>query len=104
MKGTVLEMKKCPYMKLKSNVDIHIIQFDKVVCVSTANHNYSITIETVANKYNFSLSNPVAAMILDEYEGWVEKISKGEHAVCFNFNKVADIIIKNLDHMATWEN
>ena len=89
---------KCPYIKLKSDVYIHIIQFDKVVCVSTANHNYSITIETVANKYNFSLSNPVADMILDEYEGWVEKIAKGEHAVCFNFNRVADRIIKNLDY------
>ena len=95
MKGTILEM-KCPYIKLKSDVDIHIIQFDKVVCVSTANHNYSITIETVTNKYNFSLSNPVASMILDEYEGWVEKIARGEHAVCFNFNRVEDIIIKNL--------
>lgn len=91
-------------ISVQSNVDIHIIQFDKVVCVSTANHNYSIMIETVANKYNFSLSNPVAAMILDEYEGWVEKIAKGEQAVCFNFNRVADRIIKNLDYMATWDN
>lgn len=95
---------KCLYIKFQSNVDIHIIQFDKVVCVSTANHNYSITIETVANTYNFSLSNPVAAMILDEYEVWVEKIAKGEHAVCFNFNRVADRIIKNLDYIATWDN
>lgn len=87
---------KSPYVKFKSNTDIHIIQFDKVVCVSTANHNYSITIETVANKYNFSLSNPVAPMILDEYEVWVEKIAKGDHAICFNFNRVEDRIIKNL--------
>lgn len=87
---------KYPYVKFKSNSDIHIIQFDKVVCVSTANHNYSITIETVANKYNFSLPNPVAAMILDEYEGWVEQIDKGEHAVCFNFNRVTDRIIKKI--------
>lgn len=102
MKGTVLEM-KCPYVKFKSNVDIHIIQFDKVVCVSTTNHNYSIIIETVTNKYNFSLSNPVAAMILDEYEVWVQRISKGEHAICFNFNRVADKAIKNLDYIATWD-
>ena len=95
---------KCPYIKLKSNVDIHIIQFDKVVCVSTANHNYAITIETVTNQYNFSLSYPVAAMILDEYEGWAERIAKGEHAVCFNFNRVEDRIIKNLDYIATWDN
>lgn len=99
MKGTVLEM-KCPYIKLKSDVDIHIIQFDKVVCVSTANHNYSIIIETVTNQYNFSLSNPVAAMILDEYEVWVERIAKGEHAICFNFNRVANKVIKNLDCIA----
>lgn len=91
---------KCPYIKFRSNVDIHIIQIDKVVCVSTANHNYSIIIETVANKYNFSLSNPVAAMILDEYEVWVERIAKGEHAICFNFNRVADRVIKNLDCIA----
>lgn len=97
MEGTVLEM-KCPYIKLKSDVDIHIIQFDKVVCVSTSNHNYSLLIETVTNKYNFSISNPVAAMILDKYGDWVERIAKGEHAVCFNFNKVADRIIKNLDY------
>ena len=97
MKGTVLEM-KCPYIKLKSDVDIHIIQFDKVVCVSTSNHNCSLLIETVTNQYNFSFSNPVAAMILDKYQDWVEKIAKGEHAVCFNFNKVADRIIKNLDY------
>lgn len=95
---------KCPYIKFKSNSDIYIIQFDNVVCVSTANHNYSITIETVANKYNFSLSNSVASMILDEYEGWVERIAKGEHAVCFNFNRVADKVIKNLDYIATWDN
>ena len=100
MKGRVLEM-KCPYIKLKSDVYIHIIQFDKVVCVSTSNHNCSLLIETVTNKYNFSLSNPVAAMILDEYEVWVEKIAKGEHAVCFNFNRVADRIMKNLDCIAT---
>lgn len=37
-------------------------------------------------------------MILDKYEDWVERIAKGEHAVCFNFNKVADRIIKNLDY------
>lgn len=98
MKGTVLKMKKYPYIKLKSDVDIHIIQFDKVVCVSTSNHNYSLLIETVTNSYIFNLSTPIAAMILDEYEGWVEKIAKGEHAVCFNFNKVADRIIKNLDY------
>lgn len=100
MKGTVLEM-KCPYIKLKSDVDIHIIQFDKVVCVSTANHNYSITIETVANKYNFSLSHPVADMILDKYADWVERISKGKHAVCFDFNRVTDKLIKNLNYIAT---
>lgn len=97
MKGTVLEM-KCPYIKLKSDVDIHIIQFDKVVCVSTSDHNYSLLIETVTNSYIFNLSTPIAAMILDEYEVWVEKIAKGEHAVCFNFNRVADRIIKNLDY------
>lgn len=91
---------KSPYVKFKSNVDIHIIQFDKVVCVSTANHNYAITIETVTNQYNFSLSNPVADMILDEYEVWVERIAKGEHAICFNFNRVADKVIKNLDCIA----
>lgn len=95
---------KCPYVKFKSNSDIHIIQFDKIVCLSTANHNYSITIETVNNTYNFSLSNPIAAMILDEYEGWIGKSVKGEHAVCFNFNRVADRIIKNLDYIATWHN
>lgn len=93
-------MKKYPYIKLKSDVDIHIIQFDKVVCVSTANHNYSIIIETVTNKYNFSISNPVAAMILDEYEVWVERIAEGEHAICFNFNRVAERVIKNLDCIA----
>lgn len=99
MKGTVLEM-KCPYIKLKSDVDIHIIQFDKVVCVSTSDHNYSLLIETVTNSYIFNLSTPIAAMILDEYEVWVEKIAKGEHAVCFNFNRVADRVIKNLDCIA----
>ena len=91
---------KSPYVKFKSNSDIHIIQFDKVVCISTANHNYSITIETVANKYNFSLSNPVATMVLGEYEDWVEKIAKGKFAVCFNFNRVEDRIIKNLDSIS----
>lgn len=100
MKGTVLKMKKYPYIKLKSDVDIHIIQFDKVVCVSTSDHNYSLLIETVTNSYIFNLSTPIAAMILDEYEVWVEKIAKGEHAVCFNFNRVADRVIKNLDCVA----
>ena len=93
-------MKKYPYIKLKSDVDIHIIQFDKVVCVSTSDHNYSLLIETVTNSYIFNLSTPIAAMILDEYEVWVEKIAKGEHAVCFNFNRVADRVIKNLDCVA----
>ena len=91
---------KCPYIKFQSNVNIHILQFDKVVCVSTANDNYSIIIETVANKYNFSISYPVAAMILDEYEVWLERIAKGEYAICFNFNRVANRVIKNLDSFA----
>lgn len=43
-------------------------------------------------------------MILDEYEGWVEKIAKGEHAICFNFNRVTDRITKTLDYIATWDN
>jgi len=39
-------------------------------------------------------------MILDEYEVWVERIAEGEHAICFNFNRVAERVIKNLDCIA----